>query len=142
MDGNDLTLTVADATPLGKVKICVSAVDGNGKADDSAVMSFIVAVCDSAVSITAIDDMDLAAGASQEITVVCAGAEIREITTSDATHVTVEKTAKLKFKITAVGAAEDTADITVYCDKRGYGEATIRSRSRLRLQLKKGRNTA
>jgi hypothetical protein len=34
----------------------------------------------------------------------------------------VEITAPLKFKITAVGEANDTATITVYCDKFGYGE--------------------
>jgi hypothetical protein len=118
---NDLVLTPDDAT-LGKCKICVSAVDSNGKADDSEVMSFWVNVCDSAVTITAISDQTVDAGESKEITVTCAGAEIREVTTSDATHVTVEKTAKLKFKINAVGDAGDTATVVVYCDKRGYGE--------------------
>ncbi len=119
---HDLVLTPAATTPLGKCKVSVSAVESNAKADDSEVMSFWVNVCNSAVTITAIDDTTVEAGASKEITAVCAGAEIREITTSDATHVTVEKTAKLKFKVTAVGEAEDTATITVYCDKRGYGE--------------------
>jgi hypothetical protein len=87
-------------------------------------MTFDVDVCDTAVSITAIDDTTVAAGASKEIAVTCAGAEIREVTTSDSTHVTVEKTAKLKFKVTAVGVATNTAIITVYCDKRGYGESS------------------
>jgi len=118
---NDLVLTPDDAT-LGKCKICVSAVDSNGKADDSEVMYFWVNVCNSGVSITAIDDQNLEVGETKEITVTCAGAEIREVTTSDATHVTVEKTAKLKFKINAVGDAGDTATVVVYCDKRGYGE--------------------
>jgi hypothetical protein len=118
---NDLVLTPDDAT-LGKCKICVSAVDSYGKADDSEVMSFWVNVCNSGVSITAIDDQNLEVGETKEITVTCAGAEIREVTTSDATHVTVEKTAKLKFKINAVGDAGDTATVVVYCDKRGYGE--------------------
>jgi hypothetical protein len=119
---NDLVLTVADTSPLGKCTISVSATDSNGKADDSDVMSFDVEVCDAAVTITAIADTTVEAGKSKEITVTCAGAEIREVTTSDATHVTVEKTAPLKFTVTAVGDAEDTAVITVYCDKRGYGE--------------------
>ncbi len=119
---HDLVLTPAASAPLGKCKITVSAVESNGKADDSDVMEFWVNVCNSAVSITAIDDQTVEAGKSKEITVTCAGAEIREITTSDASHVTVEKTAKLKFKVTAVGEAEDAATVTVYCDKRGYGE--------------------
>lgn len=118
---NDLVLTPDDAT-LGKCKICVSAVDSNGKADDSEVMYFWVNVCNSGVSITAIDDQNLEVGETKEITVICASAEIREVTTSDPTHVTVEKTGKLKFKITGVGAAADEATVTVYCDKRGYGE--------------------
>jgi hypothetical protein len=118
---NDLVLTPS-TTILGKCKICVSAVDENGKADDSDVMCFWVNVCNTAVSITAIDDQTLEVGATKEITVVCAGAEIREVKTSDPTIVTVEKSGKLKLKITGVGEAEDTATITVYCDKRGYGE--------------------
>ena len=119
---HDLVLTPAETAPLGRCKITVSAVETNGKADDSDVMSFWVSVCNSAVTITAIDDQTVEAGKSKEITVTCAGAEIKEVTTSDATHVTVEKTDKLKFKVTAVGEAEDTATVTVYCDKRGYGE--------------------
>jgi hypothetical protein len=119
---HDLVLTPAASAPLGRCKITVSAVESNGKADDSEVMCFWVSVCDSAVTITAIDDTTVKAGESKEITAVCAGAEIREITTSDPTHVTVEKTGKLKFKITGVGDAEDTAVVTIYCDKRGYGE--------------------
>jgi len=119
---HDLVLTPAATTPLGKCRVSVSAVESNGKADDSEVMCFWVSVCNSAVSITAIDDQTVEAGKSKEITVTCAGAEIKEVTTSDATHVTVEKTDKLKFKVTAVGEAEDTATVTVYCDKRGYGE--------------------
>ena len=119
---HDLVLTPAASAPLGKCRVSVSAVESNGKADDSEVMCFWVSVCNSAVSITAIDDQTVEAGKSKEITVNCAGAEIREVTTSDATHVTVEKTDKLKFKVTAVGAANDTATVKVYCDKRGYGE--------------------
>jgi hypothetical protein len=119
---HDLVLTPAETAPLGRCKITVSAVETNGKADDSDVMSFWVSVCNSAVTITAIDDQTVEAGKSKEIAVTCAGAEIKEVTTSDATHVTVEKTGKLKFKVTAVGEAEDTATVTVYCDKRGYGE--------------------
>lgn len=121
---NDLVLTPAATTPLGTCIISVSATDSNGKAYDSATMSFEVNVCDSAVTITPIDNTTVKAGESKEITAVCAGAEIREITTSDPTHVTVEKTGKLKFKITGVGAANETADITIYCDKRGYGEGS------------------
>jgi len=121
---HDLVLTPAATTPLGKCRVSVSAVESNGKADDSEVMSFWVNVCNSGVTITEIDNQTVAAGESKEITVTCAGAEIRELTTSDATHVTVEKTAKLKFKVTAVGEASDTATVTVYCDKRGYGEDT------------------
>jgi hypothetical protein len=119
---HDLVLTPAAAAPLGRCKVTVSAIESNGKADDSEVMCFWVSVCNSAVSITAIDDQTVEAGKSKEITVTCAGAEIKEVTTSDATHVTVEKTDKLKFKVTAVGEANDTATVTVYCDKRGYGE--------------------
>lgn len=119
---HDLVLTPATSAPLGRCRVSVSAVESNGKADDSEVMCFWVSVCNSAVTITAIDDTTVKAGESKEITAVCAGAEIREITTSDPTHVTVEKTGKLKFKVTAVGDAGDTATVTVYCDKRGYGE--------------------
>jgi len=119
---NELTLTPATATPLGTAIISVSAVDTNGKALDSNVMKFKVRVCNTAVSITAIDDITLRAGESEEITVECAGATIREVTTSDPTHVIAEITGKLTFKVTAVGDPEDTATITVYCDKRGYGE--------------------
>lgn len=120
--GGVLTLTPATEAPLGMAIISVSAVLASGKAEDSAVMKFRVRVCATAVTITAIDDQAVEAGKSKEITVTCAGAEIREVTTSDATHVTVEKTDKLKFKVTAVGAANDTATVKVYCDKRGYGE--------------------
>ena len=119
---NDLVLTVPDATPLGVATISVFATDSNAKASDSAVITFNVRGCNSAVTITAIADLDITAGTSKEITVTCAGATIREVTTSDATHVTAEITAPLKFKINAVGAAVDTATITVYCDKFGYGE--------------------
>jgi hypothetical protein len=119
---HDLVLTPAETAPLGRCKITVSAVESNGKADDSDIMAFWVNVCDTAVSITAISDQTVEAGKSKEITVTCAGAEIREITTSDPTHVTVEKTGKLKFKVHGVGEATDTATVTIYCDKRGYGE--------------------
>ena len=119
---HDLVLTPAVSAPLGKCRVSVSAVESNAKAEDSEVMSFWVNVCDSAVTITAIDDTTVKAGESKEITAVCAGAEIREITTSDPTHVTVEKTGKLKFKVHGVGKATDTATVTIYCDKRGYGE--------------------
>lgn len=122
--GNDLVLTVPVATPQGEATISVSASDTNGKAFESEVVCFKVRVHDSAVTITAIDDVTLKSGESEEITVVCAGAGIREVTTSDAAHVTVEKTDTLKLKVTAVGAAGDSATITVYCDKRGYGEAS------------------
>ena len=119
---HDLVLTPATSAPLGRCRVSVSAVESNGKADDSEVMCFWVSVCNSAVTITAINDTTVKAGESKEITAVCAGAEIREITTSDPTHVTVEKTGKLKFKVHGVGEATDTATVTIYCDKRGYGE--------------------
>lgn len=117
-----LTLTPAASAPKGYATISVLAVDSNGKADDSEIMTFNVWVCASAVSITAISDQSVTADAEKEITVTCAGATIKEVTTSDATHFTTEITDKLKFKIAAVGEADDTATITVYCDKRGYGE--------------------
>ena len=119
---NDLVITPAKTTPLGTAIISVSAVDTQSKALDSEIMWFKVRVCASAVSITAIDNIDLKAGESKEISVKCAGATIREVTTSDSSHVAAEITGKLKLKVTAVGDPTDTATITVYCDKRGYGE--------------------
>ena len=115
-----ITLTPAEAAPKGSAIIKVSATGTN--AYDSDIMSFTVKVCATAVTITAISDQTLAAGESKEISVTCAGATIKEVTTSDATHITTEITDNLKFKIYAVGDAEDTATVTVYCDKRGYGE--------------------
>ena len=119
-----LTLTPAASAPLGLAIISVAAVLANGKADDSAVMKFRVRVCASAVTITEIGDASLEVGTSDTVTVVSAGAEIREVVSSDETVVTVEKTGKLELTITAVGDAAETADITVYCDKRGHGEGS------------------
>ena len=119
---NDLVLTVADTTPLGVAVISVFATDTNAKAADSEVMTFKVRVCNSAVTITEIADTIVEAGKDKTITATCAGAKIVEAVSSDPTAVTVEIVDTLKFKVTAVGAAASSATITIYCDKRGYGE--------------------
>lgn len=119
---NDLILTVADASPLGVAIISVSAVDASGKSDDSDVMRFKVRLCDEAVTITAIDNQSVKKGESKDVTVVCAGATVCEAVSSDTTKVKVEIIDKLKVKVTALGTAGQSATVTVYCDKRGYGE--------------------
>jgi len=121
---NDLILTVADNTPLGSTVITLSAVDDNEKAYDSEVMKFKVRVCESGVTVTPISDQEVEEGGSKEVTVttIPGGTTIREAVSSDPSKVTVEIVNKLKVRVTAVGAVGENADITVYCDKRGYGE--------------------
>ena len=117
-----VTLAPAETAPLGVAIITVSATLASGKADDSDVMKFRVRGCDDAVSITPVGPTNLEAGKTKAVTVACAGAEIREVSSADPAKVEVEKTGKLEITLTGKGTAGQTADITVYCDKRGYGE--------------------